>query len=439
MRASALRLAITATMAVPLANGLALPQASTDSDFPSAAIASSADSNTIRILVCGDSISQGREGDFTWRYRLWEWFQNNSNTPSTTTTTTTPSSRDRPPQPSSTSSSSSSSSADPANNNNIYPTIQYVGPFNGTLPASVDAINVDPTNPQTWGTYHPSVSPLFSPGGGSSHFAVYGRPAWQDIEPLHAQVTTHQPDIIILHLGFNDIGWWGSNATDLIFSVQRLVFNARLARPHIKVLIADVSHRLTVAGREDIEATTDQYNALLDASAAEWWTAGSPVEVVKVSKVYDCGFYLFLDFPLSIYLPIVNLLTSPRFYSIAGGVAACPAGIDGLHPNSLGDFQIARAYTQVLHDKFHYGAAPLEVPSPDTIPGFTASSASSTGNGKLIGGHAPSPPVTLLAAGAGLFSLVLVAALRPEWVRLRRGRFGLGGVMKTRYHLLPSR
>ncbi|KAI7783529.1 hypothetical protein LA080_011658 [Diaporthe eres] len=407
MRASALRSAITAMMAVPLTSGLALPDAATGSTSPSAAIASSPDTKTVRILVCGDSISQGREGDFTWRYRLWEWFHHNSKTQSSTTTTT-PTAPGRPTQPSNSPSSSSSSSSD-NDNKNTYPTIQYVGPFNGTLPAEVDAINVDPTNPQTWGTYHPSVSPLFSPGGGSSHFAVYGRPAWQDIEPLHAQVSTHQPDVLVLHLGFNDIGWWWHNATDLILSIQRLVFNARLARPDIKVLIADVSHRVAVSGREDIEAITNEYNNLLDASAAEWWTAGSPVEVVKVSKVYDCQ------------------------------VTACPAGIDGLHPNSLGDFQIARAYTQVLHDKFHYGDAPLEVPSPDTIPGFAASSSSPNGNGRLVGGHAPSPPVTFLAAGAGLFSLVLVAALRPEWIRLRRGRFGLGGVIKGRYHLLPSR
>ncbi|KAK7719407.1 hypothetical protein SLS63_010044 [Diaporthe eres] len=407
MRASALRSAITAMMAVPLTSGLAVPDAATDTTSPSAAIASSPDTNTVRILVCGDSISQGREGDFTWRYRLWEWFHKNSKTQSTTTKTT-PTAPGHPTQPSNSPSSSSSSSSD-NDTKNTYPTIQYVGPFNGTLPAEVDAINVDPTNPQTWGTYHPSVSPLFSPGGGSSHFAVYGRPAWQDIEPLHAQVSTHQPDVLVLHLGFNDIGWWGHNATDLILSIQRLVFNARLARPDIKVLIADVSHRVAVSGREDIEAITNEYNNLLDAGAAEWWTAGSPVEVVKVSKVYDCQ------------------------------VTACPAGIDGLHPNSLGDFQIARAYTQVLHDKFHYGDAPLEVPSPDTIPGFAASSSSPNGNGRLVGGHAPSPPVTFLAAGAGLFSLVLVAALRPEWIRLRRGRFGLGGVMKGRYHLLPSR
>ncbi|KAG8164447.1 hypothetical protein KVR01_006365 [Diaporthe batatas] len=400
MRASALRSAVMAMTASSLANGLTLPVPDVEGDDgPSSAA-------TVRILVCGDSISQGREGDFTWRYRLWEWFHNNSNaqpTMSTTTTSTmTSSAQNDAPQSSSTGAGTSS------NGKTTYPTIQYVGPFNGTLPASVDAINVDPTNPQTWGAYHPTVSPLFSPGGGSSHFAVYGRPAWQDIEPMHGQITTHRPDVLILHLGFNDIGWWGNNATDLLLSVQRLVFNARLARPDIKILIADVSHRLAVAGREDIEGTTNQYNDLLDTNAAAWWTEGSPVEVVKVSKVYDCQ------------------------------TTACPAGIDGLHPNSLGDFQIARAYTQVLHDKFHYGAAPLEVPPPETIPGFLASS-SPASSSAAAAGHPPNPPVHFLAAGAGLFSLVLVAALKPEWLRLRRGRFGLGGVMKGRYHLLPSR
>jgi hypothetical protein len=25
-------------------------------------------------MVVGDSMTQGHEGDWTWRYRLWEWF-----------------------------------------------------------------------------------------------------------------------------------------------------------------------------------------------------------------------------------------------------------------------------------------------------------------------------------------------------------------------------
>lgn len=297
-----------ALMAAHLASGLALPGVATDSDPSSAAIASNADTNTVRILVCGDSISQGREGDFTWRYRLWEWFHNNSETQSMST----PSAQNHPPQPSS--SSSSTSTGTTSNGKYIYPTIQYVGPFNGTLPASVDAINVDPTNPQTWGTYHPTVSPLFSPGGGSSHFAVYGRPAWQDIEPLHEQVTTHRPHILVLHLGFNDIGWWGNNANDLILSVQRLVFNARLARPDIKILIADVSHRLAVAGREDIEGITNQYNDLLHTNAAAWWTEGSPVEVVKVSKVYDCEFATYIVLNCTAHQPYRRTSTNTALF-----------------------------------------------------------------------------------------------------------------------------
>jgi hypothetical protein len=28
----------------------------------------------ISIMVVGDSLTQGFEGDYTWRYRLWEWF-----------------------------------------------------------------------------------------------------------------------------------------------------------------------------------------------------------------------------------------------------------------------------------------------------------------------------------------------------------------------------
>jgi hypothetical protein len=29
----------------------------------------------ISVMIVGDSITQGHEGDWTWRYRLWQWFQ----------------------------------------------------------------------------------------------------------------------------------------------------------------------------------------------------------------------------------------------------------------------------------------------------------------------------------------------------------------------------
>jgi hypothetical protein len=29
----------------------------------------------ISVMIVGDSITQGLEGDWTWRYRIWEWFK----------------------------------------------------------------------------------------------------------------------------------------------------------------------------------------------------------------------------------------------------------------------------------------------------------------------------------------------------------------------------
>lgn len=207
-------------------------------------------SNTLKVLVYGDSITQGAEGDFTWRYRLWEWFQVNSKSA---------------------------------------PALQYVGPFNGTLPASVGP-NIDLNDPQTWGAYHATVDPAFYPGGGSNHFAIYGRPAWLDVDVLGGHVTKYDPDVVILHLGFNDFGWWGQKPDNVIESMQKMVWNARMARRDVTVLIADVSHRLLVKGRDDIPVTTDEYNAKLAEKVRSWSDEQSPVIMVPVSEDYDCKF-----------------------------------------------------------------------------------------------------------------------------------------------------
>lgn len=232
--------------------------------------------NTIKFLVCGDSITQGAEGDFTWRYRLWEWFRANAQLAMTTPT-------------SAGTSGSTTTRTTTTKTTYLTPTLQYVGPYNGTLPASV-ADDIDLADPQTWGPYHPSVDPAFSPGGGSAHFAVYGRPAWMDVDLLREQVARHGPDVVVLHLGFNDFGWWGQTAAELVESVRKLVAEARRgsAGGRVGILIADVSHRLLVQGREDIPVTTDEYNALLKQKALGWSTVESPVTVVKVSEDYDC-------------------------------------------------------------------------------------------------------------------------------------------------------
>lgn len=348
--------------------------------------------SSIRILACGDSITQGKEGDFTWRYRLWEWFRDNNNK---------------------------------NHNSPASPRLEYVGPYNGTLPASVPPEEVAFDKPQTTGAYHPTVDPSFSPGGGSAHFAVYGRPAWLDVDVLTAHVASYAPDLVVLHLGFNDLGWWSQTDVELVETQRRLVWNARLGRRDATILIADVSHRLRVAGREDIPAATDRYNRLLRDKIKEWTTPESPVYLVPVSEEYDCR----LD--------------------------GCPAGIDGLHPNALGDYQIARAYTKVLHSQLRLGAGPLVVPPVQDIPGLLATtSAGATATGAdtnqlppVNGGFAPPPPTTTdvdggsfrppvgLIAGISLLCLVAVVKMRPRWSRRAFG----GGGRERRYQRVPTR
>lgn len=37
--------------------------------------------SAMRVLIVGDSMTHCREGDFTWRYRLWDWFESEQGIP----------------------------------------------------------------------------------------------------------------------------------------------------------------------------------------------------------------------------------------------------------------------------------------------------------------------------------------------------------------------
>ena len=45
-----------------------------------------------------------------------------------------------------------------------------------------------------------------------------------------------------------------------------------------------------------------------------------------------------------------------------GEPARCAAAYDGLHPNALGEYEIAYAFSAVLYEKFAMGRGPLSIP-----------------------------------------------------------------------------
>jgi lysophospholipase L1-like esterase len=261
-----------------------------------------ADKNSgITVMVVGDSISHGREGDFTWRYRIWEWFFRE----------------------------------------NI--AVRFVGPYKGTVPPDEPSpprpppLASEPPRPgfpRSDGGYAKGVSPAFLHD--SHHFAASGRQAMQAKGLVAEQIAAFQPDFCLVQLGFNDLAWWVSGPRDTLGSIRQLVERARSAKPDLKFAIADVPHRTFVPGLEDLPARTDEYNALLAKAIPGWSTAESPVALVRFCENYSCG----------------------EHHS--------EAAYDGLHPNALGDYQLAQAFSRTLVADFNIGGHELKIPA--TIP-----------------------------------------------------------------------
>ncbi|KAE8167238.1 hypothetical protein BDV40DRAFT_284981 [Aspergillus tamarii] len=250
----------------------------------------------LKVMIVGDSISQGREGDFTWRYRIWEWFQSQG------------------------------------------VAVDFVGPYTGTVqpdkaaPPSPPALygEPQPTGPvKVSGGYAKEVSSEFP----KSHFAVWGRAAAVDKGLIKEVMAAHPADLMLLLLGFNDMGWFYSDSMGTLDSIHTLISNARAANPKIKFAIANVPQRSFIGGREDLPVSTNIYNSLLRDTIPKWSTTASPIHLVELEENYNCQ------------------------------PSSCPVGSDGLHPNTMGEYQIARAFSQTLVKDFRIGSSALSIPS----------------------------------------------------------------------------
>lgn len=63
-------------------------------------------------------------------------------------------------------------------------------------------------------------------------------------------VQDNQPDLMLLMLGFNDLGWFYSDASGTLNSVYNLIQNARQANTHLKMAIANMPQRSSLKRRD---------------------------------------------------------------------------------------------------------------------------------------------------------------------------------------------
>jgi lysophospholipase L1-like esterase len=253
----------------------------------------------LKVMIVGDSISQGREGDFTWRYRIWEWFQSQG------------------------------------------VAVDFVGPYSGMVQPDKAA---PPSPPALYGEPQPTGATKVSGGYAKevsldfpkSDFAVWGRAAAVDKGLIKEVMAAHPVDLMLLLLGFNDMGWFYSDSMGTLDSIHTLINNARAANPTIKFAVANVPQRSFISGREDLSISTNIYNSLLCNTIPKWSITASPIHVVKLEENYNCQ------------------------------PSSCPVGSNGLHPNVMGEYQIARAFSHTLVKDFKIRSSILNIPSDVT-------------------------------------------------------------------------
>ncbi|CZT21821.1 uncharacterized protein RCC_07688 [Ramularia collo-cygni] len=262
--------------------------------FPSQA------SGRLKFMIAGDSISHGSEGDHTWRYRLWQWLCEAA--PSMIS--------------------------------------EFVGPYAGTVPPDLPhppqpprfADEQEPPERDiTTGGYALDVSRDFQ----GWHFAKSGRQVFQAKDLIAEQVRIHQPDWLLVMLGFNDLGWCVSGPEGTLENMMTFISNARAAKPDLNFAIANVPQRSPISGHPELPQWTARYNSMLKTAINEDHKSSgkSQIELVDIEQHY-------------------------------GNVPDhCKGTCDGLHPNSLGEYQIAKAFSATLNQSLNIGGAPLQIPN----------------------------------------------------------------------------
>ena len=120
-----------------------------------------------------------------------------------------------------------------------------------------------------------------------NHFAMWGHAAAVD-KGLKGVLQQHPTDMMLLMLGFNNIGWFYSNAPGTINGIETLVSNAQAANPNLKFTIANVPQRSFISRRQDLVDNTVTYNSLLPGAISKLTTEQSPISLVELEENYDC-------------------------------------------------------------------------------------------------------------------------------------------------------
>jgi predicted RNA-binding protein with TRAM domain len=183
---------------------------------------------TPKIMVVGDSISQGSSGDYTWRYRLYKHLVSDGLSP------------------------------------------QLVGPYNWLF-NNVTSVQGDCSY----------ADPVFE----NAHDSTWGQMLANEVGTIQGEVAASHPDYLLVLLGINDLSFGTSDVAGLEANLRSFIANARAGNPNLKIVLGLLLPKASEPAA--LAAQVAQYNSDLPGIAAQVSTAASPVVVADDASAID--------------------------------------------------------------------------------------------------------------------------------------------------------
>jgi lysophospholipase L1-like esterase len=183
----------------------------------------------VRILLVGDSVTQGSAGDWTWRYRLWKHLEQTAGGP-----------------------------------------VDLVGPRTDLWDDLADKLG-----------NHDYIDPAFD----QDHASRWGMTFAFADNPIGDLVETYQPDVVVEMLGFNDLSI-GRPPADIGQDIRNFVTAARSVNPGIDVVLAETV-QTWFPGVPQLNALLTDAAAELDGPVARVVVADTDAGFTSSEHTYD--------------------------------------------------------------------------------------------------------------------------------------------------------
>ncbi|MCW2807251.1 MAG: lipolytic protein family [Marmoricola sp.] len=177
----------------------------------------------LKVLLTGDSITQGFNGDFTWRYRLDKEF------------------------------------------------------IRQGVPVDFVGSRHDPYAKPGW-----SSAQYAAPNFDRDHFAQASSTLQAQAARIKDEVTTQQPDLIVLMAGINDLRG-GTTAATTNARLRTWISRAREARPDVRLVISPVLDAREPA-RPSLSTTISQFDQMLGPTVRALSTPQSPITMADTTR-----------------------------------------------------------------------------------------------------------------------------------------------------------